>query len=173
MSEENELTDAQFGKIFATMIGGLVALTIVLIILAYIMGGSMSSAESEVQMKQRAAALASRIEPIGTIKVGQPVEVAAATAAPPAAAGAEAPTGESVYSANCAACHAAGVAGAPKMGDPGAWQERIGQGKDTLYEHALKGFQGKAGYMPAKGGNAALSDDAVKAAVDHILQNSQ
>jgi cytochrome c5 len=179
MSEENEMTDAQFGKIFATMIGGLVALTIVLLILAYIMGGTLSSAESDVQTQQRDAEIAGRIKPVGNIKIGQPAEVAAAatpaeqaSSGPPAAA-AETPSGESVYSSSCVACHGAGVAGAPKIGDAGAWQARIGQGKDTLYEHAINGFQGQAGFMPAKGGNASLSDDAVKAAVDHMVQSSQ
>jgi cytochrome c5 len=67
------------------------------------------------------------------------------------------------------ACHAAGVAGAPKTGDKSAWTPRIAQGANVLYDHALKGFQGKAGVMPAKGGNTALSDDDVKAAVDYMV----
>lgn len=92
----------------------------------------------------------------------------------PAAAPAEATKtaakvdGKAVYEGLCVTCHGAGVAGAPKFGDKGAWGARIAQGKDTLYQHALQGFQGKAGNMPAKGGNAALSDDEVKAAVDFM-----
>ena len=77
--------------------------------------------------------------------------------------------GESVYNQSCAACHAQGVAGAPKFGDAAAWKDRIAQGNDVLYEHSLKGFQGKAGYMPPKGGFANLSDDEVKSAVDHMV----
>jgi cytochrome c5 len=42
-----------------------------------------------------------------------------------------------------------------------------------MYNHALKGFQGKKGFMPAKGGNAALKDDAVKAAVDYMVSQSK
>jgi cytochrome c5 len=61
-------------------------------------------------------------------------------------------------------CHAAGLAGAPKTGDAGAWKPRLAKGKDTMYEHALKGFNA----MPAKGGNASLSDAQVKAAVDYL-----
>jgi cytochrome c5 len=66
-------------------------------------------------------------------------------------------------------CHAAGLAGAPRTGDKAAWQPRIAQGKPTLYEHAIKGFRA----MPAKGGNASLSDAEVKAAVDHLAAKSR
>lgn len=75
--------------------------------------------------------------------------------------------GKKVYDAACAACHGTGVAGAPKLGDKAAWAPRIKQGSATLYDHAIKGFQGKAGVMPAKGGSSA-SDDEVKAAVDYM-----
>ena len=81
--------------------------------------------------------------------------------------------GKATYTQACAACHAAGVAGAPKFGDKAAWQARIAQGNDTLYKHALQGFKGKAGFMPAKGGRADLSDDAVKAAVDYMVSESK
>ncbi len=77
--------------------------------------------------------------------------------------------GEAAYNKVCFACHAQGIAGAPKMGDAAAWEARIAQGKDTLYKHAIEGFQGQAGMMPAKGGAADLSDDDVKAAVDFML----
>lgn len=80
--------------------------------------------------------------------------------------------GKKVYEAACAACHGAGVAGAPKTGDKAAWAPRIKQGNATLYDHAIKGFQGKAGVMPAKGGSSA-SDDEVKAAVDHMVNASK
>ena len=75
--------------------------------------------------------------------------------------------GKKLYDSVCMACHTAGVAGAPKFGDKAAWAPRIKQGSATLYEHAIKGFQGKAGMMPPKGGSAA-SDDEVKAAVDYM-----
>jgi len=83
---------------------------------------------------------------------------AAAPAAPAAAAATAAKPdpakGKAVYEASCAACHATGVAGAPKMGDKAAWGPRVSQGYATLYDHALHGIRG----MPAKGGNAALSE---------------
>jgi cytochrome c5 len=89
-----------------------------------------------------------------------------------AAAGAGKVDGKKVYDAACAACHSTGVAGAPKVGDKAAWAPRIKQGSATLYEHAIKGFQGKAGMMPAKGGSSA-SDDEVKAAVDYMASASK
>lgn len=77
------------------------------------------------------------------------------------------------YSKSCATCHATGVANAPKVGDKAAWKARIAQGKSTLYEHALKGFKGSKGFMPAKGGNPTLKDADVKAAVDHMVAQSK
>lgn len=97
------------------------------------------------------------------------VAVAIPVAAAPGAATAKPAGGEAVYNTACTACHGAGIAGAPKSGDKAAWAPRIAQGKPTLYEHAIKGFQGKGGVMPAKGGNASLSDDDVKAAVDYMI----
>jgi cytochrome c5 len=92
-------------------------------------------------------------------------EAAAAPAA--AAAGSTADAGKKLYEATCQACHGTGIAGAPKFGDKAAWADRIKQGIATLQTHAIKGFQGKAGMMPAKGGSSA-SDDEVKAAVEYM-----
>ncbi|GAB2525222.1 c-type cytochrome [Simplicispira piscis] len=104
-----------------------------------------------------------------------PVEAPAAAAAPEAApAAAPAPVadaalGKSAYNKTCALCHAAGVAGAPKPGDKDDWGPRIAQGKETLYKHALEGFTGAKGMMPARGGNSKMADDDVKAAVDYMV----
>ncbi|HEX8613348.1 MAG TPA: c-type cytochrome [Telluria sp.] len=104
-----------------------------------------------------------------------PAEAAAPApaAAPAAAAPAEAPklaadAGKTVYNAACIACHGAGIAGAPKFGDKAAWTARIAQGAPVLYEHAIKGYTGKNGMMPPKGGSSA-SDEEVKAAVDFMV----
>jgi len=91
----------------------------------------------------------------------------------PAANAAGADKGKATYDASCMACHAAGVAGAPKLGDKANWGPRIAQGNDTLYTHAIKGFQGKAGMMPPKGGNMALKDEDVKAAVDYMVSQGK
>lgn len=110
----------------------------------------------------------------------------APTAAAPAAAPAPAPAapapvaaapanaaGESVYKKTCALCHSSGVAGAPIPGNKDEWGPRIAQGNDTLYKHAIEGFTGEKGMMPARGGAATLSDDDVKAAVDFMVAKSQ
>ena len=78
-------------------------------------------------------------------------------------------SGEETFQQVCSACHGAGIAGAPKAGDKGAWGPRIAKGKEVLYDHAIKGFQGSSGVMPAKGGRADLTDNLVKAAVDHMV----
>jgi cytochrome c5 len=88
--------------------------------------------------------------------------VAVAAVAP--AAGGDAAKGKSVYESSCAACHAAGVAGAPKTGDKAAWAPRLKTGKDALYAAVIKG----KGAMPPKGGNMSLADADIKAAVDYL-----
>jgi cytochrome c5 len=102
-----------------------------------------------------------------------PAPAPAPAPAAPAASGGNVAKGEAVYKQICFACHDAGVAGAPKLGDKAAWAPRIAQGNDTLYTHSIKGFQGKAGMMPAKGGNMSLSDADVKAAVDYMVAQSK
>jgi len=97
---------------------------------------------------------------------------AAVAAAPAAPAAPENTLGKSIYGKTCAMCHAAGVAGAPKPGDKADWGPRIAQGKDTLYKHAIEGFTGAKGMMPARGGGTSLSDDEVKAAVDFMADKS-
>ena len=78
-------------------------------------------------------------------------------------------SGQDTYGKACVVCHGAGVAGAPKLGDKGDWGPRIAQGNDMLYDHAIKGYTGKKGMMPPKGGNTALADADVKAAVDYMV----
>ena len=81
--------------------------------------------------------------------------------------------GQTVYDTYCMACHAAGVAGAPRVGNADDWTDRVAQGAEVLYDHSINGFQGDKGMMPAKGGFANLSDDEVKAAVDYMVENSE
>lgn len=81
--------------------------------------------------------------------------------------------GEKTYKMACFACHGTGAAGAPKFGDKAAWKDRIAKGDATLHEHALKGFKGTTGFMPAKGGRTDLSDADVIAAVDYMVSGSK
>ena len=84
-------------------------------------------------------------------------------------------SGESVYSGLCVNCHgiAALAAMIPQTGDATAWEPRIKKGSDVLYANAINGYTGELGMMPAKGGNPALSDEEVKAAVDYIINQVQ
>ena len=107
--------------------------------------------------------------PAATNAAAPAIVAIAIPAAIPAGAAAPAATGEGTFKGACIACHGAGIAGAPKAGDKALWAPRIAQGKPTLYDHAIKGYQGKAGVMPAKGGNAGLADADVKAAVDYMV----
>ena len=84
-------------------------------------------------------------------------------------AAAQTADGAAVYERLCTTCHTAGIAGAPKLGDAADWAPRIAQGEEVLYDHSIKGFTGAKGMMPAKGGNPALSDAEVRAAVDYMV----
>lgn len=101
--------------------------------------------------------------PAAEVKAAEPVAVAAAPA--PVAAG---KSGEEVYKAVCAMCHATGLMNAPKFGDKAQWEPRIKQGYDTLVTHANKGIR----TMPAKGGNPSLSDAEVAGAVKYMANAS-
>ncbi len=78
--------------------------------------------------------------------------------------------GRSVWIETCKPCHTTDIAGAPQVSDKAAWAPRLKQSRETLYEHALKGLFGPKGTeMPPRGGNAVLTDDQVKAAVDYMI----
>lgn len=78
-------------------------------------------------------------------------------------------SGEQLYNQTCFACHATGVLNAPKFGDKSLWAPRIAQGMDMLHKHALQGFNN----MPAKGGNATVSDKSVMDAVDYMVSKAK
>ncbi|MBI2725501.1 MAG: cytochrome c5 family protein [Polaromonas sp.] len=70
-----------------------------------------------------------------------------------------------LYTQACAVCHAAGVAGAPKLGDKTAWAPRVGAGIDALTASAIKGKNA----MPPKGGVSTASDADIKAVVQYMV----
>ena len=77
--------------------------------------------------------------------------------------------GTQVYEQVCSACHGLGIAGAPKAGDAAAWAPRLAKGKTVLYDHALHGFTGTAGTMPAKGNRLDIPDAIIEQGVDHMM----
>ncbi len=156
------MTDRKFLKMFSGLLAALVALTVVIFVLAQMVVGGSNLKKTKTAAVDKD--VAERIKPVGEITVSSQVMNSLIPAA-----NAAGDKGKATYDASCAACHAASVAGAPKFGDKAAWKARIAQGNDTLYTHALKGFQGKVGMMPAKGGNTSLADADVKAAVDHMV----
>ena len=73
--------------------------------------------------------------------------------------------GKAIYESTCVACHAAGVANAPKLGDKAAWAPRVATGKESL----VKSVVGGKGAMPPRAGNDKLSGDDISAAIDYML----
>jgi cytochrome c5 len=120
------------------------------------------------------AAIEERIEPVGRVLLMGDDELAAAAAAVAMPAPVETVmSGPQVYNASCIACHGTGVLGAPILGDAAAWAPRVAKGMETLNMHAIDGFQGDTGIMPAKGGNPRLSDAEVIEAVQYMVGQSQ
>jgi cytochrome c5 len=98
-----------------------------------------------------AEAVAQRILPVGRVEIKDATDVASLK------------TGEQVYQAQCTACHAAGVAGAPKLGDADAWAPRVKTGYEALLASVLKG----KGAMGAQGGGD-FSDVEIARAVVYV-----
>ena len=80
--------------------------------------------------------------------------------------------GRDVWEGTCKVCHGPGIAGAPKITGTRFWAKRIEQGLPVLFDHAKNGFSGSSGTMPARGGNAELSDADIEAAVRFMVSNS-
>ena len=132
---------------------------------------AIASRTQDVVVKEDPAvkgAVSDRLDPVGKVAIAGKDNSALE---PPKAAATVAQDlpGDQVFNSTCVACHGAGVAGAPKYGDKAAWGPRIAKGTDTLHQHALQGFQGSSGFMPAKGGRADLSDKSIIAAVDYMV----
>jgi cytochrome c5 len=154
-----------------------VPITLIVMLTQLVISGGDLSKDNPALSEE---AIAKRLKPVGEVVVDPSppaladaaVTVPATTAAAPvpgakpaAAAKADAGKDKSVYEATCMVCHAAGVAGAPKAGDKAAWAPRMKSGMSTLYASSIKGKNA----MPPKGGNLALADADVNAAVDYMV----
>jgi len=159
--------DRQFMDRFALVIGALVAYTIFLVFLA-----SSIYETHAVEDVPKEETVADRIRPVGQVHVGEAPKVVAVAPAAPASAPAAEPAAfdaASAYQGSCFACHGTGAAGAPKLGDQAAWAPRIEKGLDTLVNHAIHGFNA----MPPKGGAMHLSDENIRAIVEHMVEQSK
>jgi len=165
----SSMSDQKFIKNFSIFLVLGVVLTLFLIFLGNLNAGTINDQVRDGRNAMAEAGNNNSLQPVGQISVAGD-EAAKAETVQVAAVAID---GAGVYQNACMACHAAGIAGAPRVGDATAWAERIAQGNETLYTNAIQGLQGQAGVMPAKGGNMSLSDEEVKAAVDHMVAQSQ
>ena len=170
--------DTHFTNVFSVVIGLLVVIAIAIFAFARIVAGETQS-KQVLEEADYSKNVAARIHPPSQEAVAGQDNTALAIkseagGSPSGSASPDLPTsGPETFKQVCSSCHGAGIAGAPKAGDKGAWGPRIAKGKPTLYEHALKGFQGQAGLMPPKGGRLDLPDDLVKQAVDYMVGLAQ
>ena len=164
-------------KRYAMNVSIILVIGAVLMLFIFLLVGHHQYVPDQVRLDRGAllgigSSVAERIKPVAQVNVAsaetqrEPVKNAAA--APPPGR-----DGQQVYQATCFACHGAGIAGAPKLGDKSQWAKHIAKGLDTLYASAVNGVQGSAGAMPAKGGNPALSNAEVRAAVDYMVGRSK
>jgi len=169
--------DTHFFNVFSLVIGLLVTVTILLFTLARIVASRTQEAQVLTEPDYGKSVAARIVEPAREAVAGADNSALAIKAETPSGAGSAAPaipkSGTELFEQTCSVCHGQGIAGAPKAGDKAAWAPRIAEGKPTLYDHALKGYQGKTGVMPPKGGRTDLPDDLVKQAVDHMIQMAQ
>ncbi|MCZ6719766.1 MAG: c-type cytochrome [Gammaproteobacteria bacterium] len=179
MSKEQ---DTLFFRNVAGVMGALIAAVLVFFLVARAIGeGHYAAAPTSKEAKAEIAkAVDETIKPVGKVKVASVTDVREENMISEDLLGSPAPQavalteeGKKIYDKACVACHGAGVAGAPKLGDAAAWAPRINQGMDVLYEHAIKGFQGSTGLMPPKGGFTDLSDEEVKTAVSYMVDQAQ
>ena len=171
--------DKKFFKNYSIVLGVLAIMIIIFLVAAHTIG---MDEMNRVMASRHTKDISKQTEPVGQVRMTgdaeQPPQAAPAPAQQTAAAdtgAASGDTGKKVFNGLCVSCHGTGLPGAPQFGNKDEWAPRIAKGKDTLYQHALHGFSSGAGGvpMPPKGGNPALSDDEVKAAVDYMVANSK
>lgn len=162
-------TDLVFLKRFSMVIGALMLLTVVFIVLAV----SIYSKHPPPASPQPAQKEQERIAPVGAVYAGDTGRAAMAEAQEAAKKAAASQVayggtldGSVIFSNLCKTCHTTTIA--PNL-EKAAWEPRIAQGMDTLVKHAIEGYTGKMGAMPARGGNPALTDAQVKATVEWMV----
>lgn len=165
--------DLEFLKKFSMVIGFLLLVTFGLIVGSIILHGTLPRDPNPAVALQRIE----RIAPVGAVYAGATgaASQAAATSAAASVAASQVAyggtlDGATIYDNLCTGCHTSGAGGAPKL-ETAAWTARIAQGSEVMHKHAIEGYTGAAGVMPAKGGNPALTDEQVIASVDWMVAN--
>lgn len=166
MTDNNDLKKQADSNFSLSMLIIFVVIVCLIFVAAYV--GSEVITRSQTRHEPQEA-IDLRTRPVAMVQVAASAAEAGIVAAPAPAPVAKDPrSGEEVYNMACVACHAAGVLNAPKLGDKAAWEPRYAQGIATLLDHALNGFKA----MPARGGNASLSDQEVENAIKYMLEKS-
>jgi cytochrome c5 len=167
----NNHEDEIFVRNFSIVLAGLVIIGLVAFGLAKAVTNKFGKAPGD------SMTIAERISPVGSLNTSNQPMVFNPSSNDSSEAQkttqestAEVESGKVVYEKVCTTCHAQGIAGAPKFADTAAWTSRLAKGKLALYENAINGYMGDAGYMPAKGGDLRLHDDSVRAAVEYMLE---
>ena len=167
--------DQKFFDMYSLVIGVLAAFSLAI----FVAVSKISDMTQGVYVREGAeyqASILERIKPVGEVYLpGEEITAEATTVETPPTPEPVATTmsGPQVYNSSCLVCHGAGIGGAPVLGDTAAWTERLAKGNDAVVLNAINGFTGDSGVMPAKGGNVALSDEEVTAAVDYMIAESQ
>jgi cytochrome c5 len=165
--------DTHFIDVFSLVIGLLVIVAILLFALARVV-----ARETQVQEvysePDYLASVADRIRPFAREAIAghNNAALAIVETKPAGQVGTALPVpknGMQAFQQVCSTCHGPGIAGAPKAGDAAAWAPRIAEGKATLYQHALHGFQSNGAVMPAKGGRPDIPDEVIRQAVDYMV----
>jgi len=169
--------DTHFFNVFSLVIGLLITVAILLFALARVIA-SQTQDLYVLEDAEYIKNVQARVQPFARVAVAGQDNTALVIKSPEGATGTASPvalpkTGEELFQQTCSACHGQGIAGAPKAGDKTAWAPRIAKGKPTLYQHALNGFTGTAGVMPAKGGRTDAPDALVQQAVDYMVGLAQ
>jgi len=165
--------DTHFIDVFSLVIGLLVIVAILLFALARAIAHATQGEEVYVE-PDYLTSVVDRIRPFSREAIaGQNNAALAIVETKPAGeVGTALPipkNGMQAFEQVCSTCHGQGIAGAPKAGDAAAWAPRIAEGKPTLYQHALHGFQSNGAVMPAKGGRPDIPDAVIREAVDYMV----
>lgn len=172
MTNPTTPTDSVFLRHFSMVIGFLVLVMFALIGFSLF----LYSKHPPPQNPSHADEIQARIEPVGGVYAGDTGRAALEAAKADAAKAASAQVayggtldGKTIFGNLCQTCHANAATGAPVLTDKATWAPRVAEGIDTLVKHAIEGYQGSKGVMPAKGGNPSLTNEQVKATVEWMV----